>query len=49
MPPLVYLVPLLRILPVRLFDAIASLLGVNSAMDEFAGRAGNDREQARRS
>jgi all-trans-retinol dehydrogenase (NAD+) len=49
MPPLVYLVPLLRILPVRLFDAIASLLGVNSAMDEFAGRAENDRGQASRS
>ena len=49
MPPLVYLVPLLRILPVRLFDAIATLLGVNSAMDEFAGRREIDRGQAHRS
>ena len=40
MPPLVYLVPLLRILPVGLFDAMATLLGVHSAMDKFAGRAG---------
>ncbi len=39
MPPLVYLVPMLRVLPVRWFDAIASLLGVNSAMDKFVGRS----------
>jgi all-trans-retinol dehydrogenase (NAD+) len=49
MPPLVYLVPLLRVLPVDLFDAIATFLGVHSAMDEFAGRAGDDRGQTHHS
>jgi all-trans-retinol dehydrogenase (NAD+) len=49
MPPLVYLVPLLRILPVRLFDGVATLLGVHSAMDEFLGRSGDDRGKTRSS
>ncbi|MDX9720830.1 MAG: SDR family oxidoreductase [Myxococcota bacterium] len=40
MPPLVYTVPALRLLPVPLFDAIASALGVNVSMDEFVGRQG---------
>jgi all-trans-retinol dehydrogenase (NAD+) len=38
MPPLVYAVWPLRLLPVRWFDAIADLLGVHSAMDGFRGR-----------
>lgn len=38
MPPAVYLVFLFRLLPVALFDAIASLLGVTRAMDTFEGR-----------
>jgi len=38
MPALVYTVPLLRIFPVAFFDAAASFLGVNSAMDPFVGR-----------
>jgi all-trans-retinol dehydrogenase (NAD+) len=38
-PPLVYLVPPLRLLPVGVFDAIASLLGINAAMDHFTGRS----------
>jgi all-trans-retinol dehydrogenase (NAD+) len=38
MPPLVYLVPLLRLLPLGAFDAIAGALGVNAAMDHFEGR-----------
>lgn len=38
MPPLVRLVPLLRILPTRAFDRVMDLLGVNVSMDEFVGR-----------
>jgi len=40
MPRLVYVTWLGRLLPVRLFDAIMELLGVNRSMDEFVGRAG---------
>jgi all-trans-retinol dehydrogenase (NAD+) len=40
MPPLVYLVPAMRVLPVRLMDWMASFLGVNASMDEFKGRGG---------
>jgi all-trans-retinol dehydrogenase (NAD+) len=39
MPPMVYLVPPLRLLPVKVFDAVADVLGVNVSMDEFVGRA----------
>lgn len=39
MPPLVGLIPLLRLLPVDLFDRAASFLGVNASMDEFKGRS----------
>ena len=38
MPFLVYLVPLLRLLPVSAFDAVAGVLGVNASMDHFRGR-----------
>jgi len=38
MPPFVYLVPPLRILPVRLFDWLVTFFGVNASMDEFKGR-----------
>jgi len=38
MPPLVQFVPLMRVLPVRIFDWIATFLGVNASMDEFTGR-----------
>jgi len=38
MPPLVYLVPMMRVLPVGVFDWVASFLGVNASMDEFKGR-----------
>ncbi len=38
MPPLVYLVPALRLLPTRWFDAAADLLGINATMDHFVGR-----------
>jgi all-trans-retinol dehydrogenase (NAD+) len=39
MPPLVHLVSPLRVLPVPVFDLIASVLGVHASMDDFVGRA----------
>jgi all-trans-retinol dehydrogenase (NAD+) len=42
MPPLVYAVWPLRLLPVRWFDAVADILGIHSAMDGFRGRSKND-------
>ena len=39
MPPLVHLVPPLRVLPVPLVDLIANVLGVHDSMDDFVGRA----------
>ena len=39
MPPAVALLPVLRALPVPVFDRLMDLLGVNSSMDEFVGRA----------
>jgi len=41
LPPLVGLVPGLRVLPVALFDRISDLLGVNRSMEHFAGRPGD--------
>jgi all-trans-retinol dehydrogenase (NAD+) len=38
LPPLVGLLPLMRILPVGAFDWIARFLGVSASMDEFQGR-----------
>jgi len=38
LPPLVRLVPLMRILPVGAFDWVASFLGINASMDAFEGR-----------
>ncbi len=38
MPWLVHLLPLMRMLPVGLFDRLANLLGINATMDEFVGR-----------
>ena len=39
MPPLVRLLPALRVLPPRVFDTVMDLFGVNQTMDEFVGRA----------
>ncbi|MDX2170635.1 MAG: short-chain dehydrogenase, partial [Deltaproteobacteria bacterium] len=39
MPWLCHLVPMIRVLPVGLFDAIANFLGVNSSMKAFVGRS----------
>jgi len=38
MPWMVYLVYPLRLLPVRLFDGLVRMLGINSAMRDFEGR-----------
>jgi all-trans-retinol dehydrogenase (NAD+) len=38
MPWLVYTVPLMRILPVGVFDWLATFLGVNASMEHFTGR-----------
>ncbi|MCP3877740.1 MAG: short-chain dehydrogenase, partial [Sulfitobacter sp.] len=38
MPPLVFTVPLLRLLPVGIFDWVAGFLGVNVSMEDFKGR-----------
>ena len=38
MPRLVYTVPLLRVLPTFLFDAVARFFGISASMDEFTGR-----------
>lgn len=40
LPPSVHLLPLARVLPVRAFDALVDLLGVNHTMDGFTGRDG---------
>jgi all-trans-retinol dehydrogenase (NAD+) len=38
LPPIVGLLPVSRFLPVRVFDRVMDLLGVNRSMDEFVGR-----------
>jgi len=38
MPRMVYVVAPMRLLPVGLFDWVASFLGVNASMDDFIGR-----------
>ena len=40
MPPMVYLIWLLRYLPTSAFDFTANLLGINATMEGFKGRAG---------
>jgi all-trans-retinol dehydrogenase (NAD+) len=39
LPRLVRIVPGVRLLPIGVFDAIASFLGVNESMESFVGRA----------
>lgn len=38
LPPLARLVPALRVLPVRPFDALVDFFGINHTMDNFVGR-----------
>ncbi len=40
LPPFINVVPVARMLPVSLFDATNTFLGVNSCMDDFVGREG---------
>ena len=37
-PPFVYTIPPMRLLPVAVFDWLATFFGVNASMDEFKGR-----------
>lgn len=39
LPPIVNLLPALRVLPVGVFDRVMDVLGVNQTMDHFTGRA----------
>jgi len=39
LPPMVRLVPAMRLLPVRAFDWVMDLFGVNASMEDFVGRA----------
>lgn len=43
MPWLCHFVPLLRVLPIGLFDRIANFLGVNASMKAFVGRQPSER------
>jgi all-trans-retinol dehydrogenase (NAD+) len=45
MPPMVYSVWFLRLLPVRVFDLAADIMGINSAMTTFKGRSKAAREE----
>ena len=38
LPPLARVVPALRVLPVRAFDVVMDLFGINHTMDHFIGR-----------
>ncbi len=38
LPPLVRVLPVLRVLPVAAFDAVVNLFGINRSMDHFVGR-----------
>lgn len=40
MPPIVRLLPALRILPPRVFDRVMDLFGINHSMDRFTGHQG---------
>jgi all-trans-retinol dehydrogenase (NAD+) len=40
MPPFVYLVYVLRLLPTAVLDAVAGFFGINRSMDHFTGRDG---------
>jgi all-trans-retinol dehydrogenase (NAD+) len=46
MPPTVYSVYLLRLLPTAVLDGVARFFGINRAMDHFTGRSGGTGEPA---
>lgn len=41
LPPMVRVIPALRMLPVPVFDAVLDLFGINRGMDHFTGRPGD--------
>jgi all-trans-retinol dehydrogenase (NAD+) len=41
MPPLVRVLPVLRMLPVPVFDAVLDVFGINRGMEHFTGRPGD--------
>ena len=41
LPPIVRLIPVTRVLPVRAFDWFMDLMGVNRTMEHFTGRPGD--------
>lgn len=41
MPRIVHILPVLRVLPVRWFDRVLDLFGINTSMDGFTGRQSN--------
>lgn len=43
LPPIVRLLPPLRLLPTKTFDRLMSLFGVNASMEHFVGHAGDSR------
>ena len=45
LPPIVNLLPALRILPVTVFDGLMDVLGVNRTMDHFTGRDAGQTEE----
>ncbi len=45
-PKLVSIVPLMRALPIRIFDKAADILGINVSMNEFVGRSTKARHPA---
>lgn len=47
LPPVVWLVPGLRLLGTRGFDALMDLLGINHTMDHFVGRQAHDEDRRR--
>ena len=46
MPWAVHLLPLLRLLPVGVFDQVSTFLGVNASMDAFQGRGESQRSDS---
>jgi all-trans-retinol dehydrogenase (NAD+) len=46
MPPLVRLVPALRLLPPRVFDKVMDLFGINVSMEDFVGRVTDAQHEA---
>ena len=48
MPPFVRVMPIVRMLPPKAFDAVINFFGINSGMDHFVGRATAPKSEAPR-